>query len=58
MFVLGICPVGYCFSGGTCLLSGNTPYCQCAPLYTGQRCEALLIDSTTTTTAPPGKEIG
>ena len=53
IFNLGLCPAGYCMSGGTCLLSGNVPYCQCLPSYTGTRCETLVTG--VTTTAPPGK---
>ena len=52
--VVGGCVAGYCLSGGTCLVSGNVPYCQCPPLYTGLRCETL-VSSLTTTPAPSRK---
>ena len=54
MSVLASCPVGYCMSGGTCLLSGNAPYCQCLPSYTGTRCETLITGPTVPTTTAPG----
>ena len=46
-----VCPVGYCFSGGTCRMVGNTAICDCPAGFTGQRCENVV---TTTTTAAPG----
>jgi hypothetical protein len=62
------CTAGYCLSGGVCRINGNVPYCQCPSLYTGERCELLIDDSTTTifpmttltpiiTTPPIGKII-
>ncbi len=58
IFLVINCPVGYCLSGGTCIINGNIPLCQCPPTHTGQRCETLIgtlttvTQVTTMTTAP------
>lgn len=52
----GLCPAGYCLSGGTCELNGNTIYCVCPPTHTGPRCETavgIITPTTTTTTTSP-----
>ncbi len=38
---LADCPAGYCVNG-VCRMVGNVPYCDCPPLYTGQRCDTLI----------------
>ncbi|CAF3898924.1 unnamed protein product [Rotaria sp. Silwood2] len=41
------CPIRYCFSGGTCEMNINVPYCVCPAMYTGERCEFLVGALTT-----------